>query len=354
MYFIGLKRNTLKQILKNRRTKIMTIDNQKNQRNRGTLISYRPDIKVVDCTLRDGGLVNNFYFDDEFVKALYKANIEAGVDYMEFGYKASTELFNEAEFGKWKFAKEEDIRAIVGENNSPLKISVMADVGRCDYKKDIINKKDSVIDLIRVATYIHQIPTAIEMIKDAKKKGYEVSVNIMAISKVNDEDLTNGLELLAKTDVDVIYLVDSFGAFYPEQIRKLTDKYLTIAEKTGKKVGIHAHNNQQLAFANTIEAAAGGASYLDSTLSGMGRGAGNCFTETLLAFLKNPKYNLIPVMNLVAEYMPKIKASGAVWGYDIPYLLTGVLNSHPSSAIKFIKDNRNDYAKFNQEILDLE
>lgn len=330
------------------------MENQKNQRDTGTLISYRPDIKVVDCTLRDGGLVNNFRFDDNFVRALYKANIEAGVDYMEFGYKASTALFNESEFGKWKFCKEQDIRDIVGENKTDLKISVMTDVGRCDYKKDVINKKDSVIDLIRVATYIHQIPTAIEMIQDAKRKGYDVTVNIMAISKVNDEDLINGLELLAKTDVDVIYLVDSFGSFYPEQIRKLTEKYLAIAERTGKKIGIHAHNNQQLAFANTIEAAAMGASFLDSTLSGMGRGAGNCFTETLLAFLKNPKYDIIPIMNLVSEYIPKIKQDGAVWGYDIPYLLTGILNSHPSSAIKFIKDNRTDYAKFNQELMDLE
>ena len=109
-----------------------------------TLMDYCPDIKIVDCTMRDGGLVNNFAFTDEFVKDLYRANIKAGVDYMEFGYKASKELFSPEEFGKWKFCNEEDIRAIVGENDSPLKISVMADVGRCDYQKDIISKKDSV------------------------------------------------------------------------------------------------------------------------------------------------------------------------------------------------------------------
>ena len=204
--------------------------------NERTLMDYCPDIKVVDCTMRDGGLVNNFSFTDEFVIDLYKANIKAGVDYMEFGYKADKELFDPSEFGKWKFCNEEDIRAIVGENDSPLKISVMADVGRCNYKKDILPKKDSVIDLVRVATYIHQIPAAIKMIEDFKEKGYEVSVNIMAVSKVNTEDLDAGLKLLARSNVDIIYLVDSFGSFYPEQITRLSQKYLDIANASGKIV----------------------------------------------------------------------------------------------------------------------
>ena len=146
------------------------------------LMNYRKEIKVLDATLRDGGLVNDFYFSDEFVKALYQANIKAGVDYMEFGYKASTEMFDIDKFGKWKFCKDEDIRAIVGDNDTDMKISVMADVGRCDYKKDIINREESPIDMIRVATYIHTIPAAVDMIQDAAAKGYETTCNIMAIS----------------------------------------------------------------------------------------------------------------------------------------------------------------------------
>lgn len=319
-----------------------------------TLMNYSPDLKVLDCTLRDGGLVNNFGFTDEFVKDLYEANIKAGVDYMEFGYKASKEIFDPKEFGKWKFCNEEDIRAIVGENDSPLKISVMADVGRCDYKKDILPKSESVIDMIRVATYIHQIPAAIEMIEDFKKKGYEVTVNIMAVSKVNSDDLEAGLELLANSSVDVIYLVDSFGYFYPEQITKFAQKYVKIAEEHGKIVGIHTHNNQQLAFANTIEAIRNGVCLLDATVSGMGRGAGNCYMESLLTFLKNPKYNVRPIIQVVEKHILKIKAEGAVWGYDIPYLLTGILNSHPSTAIKFIKDKRTDYNRLMQELMDME
>ena len=322
------------------------------ERNNGNLIAFRPDIKVVDCTLRDGGLVNNFAFSDEFVKDLYRTNIKAGVDYMEFGYKASKEIFSKEDYGKWKFCEEEDIRAVVGNNDFDLKIAVMTDVGRTDYKNDILKKSDSVIDMVRTAAYIHQIPAAIEMIQDAHDKGYETTINIMAISKVREDELTKGLEILAECDVDVIYLVDSFGAFYPEQMRRLTDMYMNIAEKHGKRIGIHAHNNQQLAFANTIEAVTKGASYLDATVSGMGRGAGNCYMESLLAFLRNPRYNLVPIMDFVQKYIMEEKAKGSIWGYDIPYLLTGVLNCHPSSAIRFTGDQRKDYARFYQELLD--
>lgn len=318
----------------------------------GSLVSYRPDIKVLDCTLRDGGLVNNFGFTDEFVKDLYLANIKAGVDYMEFGYKASKEIFNPKDFGKWKFCNEDDIRAVVGDNMTDLKISVMADVGRTNYKEDILNSKDSVIDMVRVATYINTIPEAIAMIEDAKNKGYETTVNIMAVSKVRDEELDEGLELLGKCGVDAIYLVDSFGAFYPEQIISLSDKYLNVAEKYNKKIGIHAHNNQQLAFANTIEALSVGVSYLDATVSGMGRGAGNCYMELLLSFLRNPKYNKVAIMSFVEKHILKLKEEGVVWGFDIPYMLTGILNSHPSSAIQFMKEKRTDYSMFYQELID--
>lgn len=321
-------------------------------RNNGNLIGFRSDIKVVDCTLRDGGLVNKFYFSDEFVKDLYRTNIKAGIDYMEFGYKASKDIFSREEFGKWKFCEEEDIRAVVGNNDFDMKISVMADVGRTDFRNDILKKEDSVIDMIRTATYIHQIPAAIEMIQDAHEKGYETTVNIMAISKVREEELDHGLQILAESDVDIIYLVDSFGAFYPEQIRRLTDKYMNIAEKNHKKIGVHAHNNQQLAFANTVEALTNGASLLDATVSGMGRGAGNCFMESLLAFLRNPRYNLVPVMDFVQKYIQAERDKGNIWGYDIPYLLTGILNSHPSSAIRFENEGRKDYSRFYQELLD--
>jgi 4-hydroxy 2-oxovalerate aldolase len=328
------------------------MEERKIMKTKGELLSYRPDIKVVDATIRDGGLVNNFYFDDQFIKDLYLANLKAGVDYMEFGYKASKEMFDVNKFGKWKFCNDEDIRAVVGNNETDMKIAVMADVGRCDYKTDIIDKSESPIDLIRVATYINTMPTAIEMVEDAKRKGYETTCNIMAISKNTESDIDTALEMLGKSNVDGIYIVDSYGSLYPEQIRKLADKYLNVAEKYNKFIGIHAHNNQQLAFANTIEACSLGVSYLDATMSGMGRGAGNCAMELLLAFLKNPKYNLYHVLKFIEKHMLKVREEGAIWGYDIPYLLTGHLNQHPSAGIDYIKNNQTAYADFYTTLLD--
>ncbi len=317
-----------------------------------TLMSYTPEIKVMDCTLRDGGLVNDFFFTDEFVKDLYQANIQAGVDYMEFGYKASKSMFDVNKFGKWKFCNDKDIREIVGDNKTDMKISVMADVGRCDFRKDIVAKKDSPIDLVRIATYINTIPAAIEMIEDCTKKGYETTVNIMAISKSNEVDIDAALELLCKSSVGCIYLVDSYGSLYPEQVRRLADKYMEVADKYGKKVGIHAHNNQQLAFANTIEALRRGVSYLDATVSSLGRGCGNCPSELLLGFLKNPKYNIPPILKFIQAHIVPLRESGVVWGYDVPYLLTGILNQHPKSAIQFVKEDRKDYNDFYLELLD--
>ena len=322
------------------------------KKKRGSLLSYRPDIKVVDATLRDGGLVNDFRFSEEFVRDLYAANVAAGIDYMEFGYKASKDIFDEKDFGPWKFCDEDAIRNIVDTNDTDMKLCVMADVGRCDYKKDIIDSKDSVIDMIRVATYVHQMPAAIEMIEDAKAKGYEVTCNIMAISNAKETDIDQALEMVGKSSADGIYIVDSYGSLYPEQIRSIADKYTELGEKYGKYIGMHAHNNQQLAFANTIEAASRGVSLLDATMMSMGRGAGNCAMELLLSFLKNPKYNIFPVLKFLEDYMLPLKESGAVWGYDIPYLLTGRLNQHPSTAIDFSKEKRSDYADFYTDLLD--
>jgi 4-hydroxy 2-oxovalerate aldolase len=322
----------------------------RTEEKKGTWMTYRPDIKVLDCTIRDGGLVNNFNFEDKFVKAVYNACVAAGVDYMEMGYKASKKVFARDGLGVWKFCDEEDIRKIVGDNDTDLKISVMADAERTDYHEDILPKTQSVIDLVRVATYVHQIPTAVDMIKDAHDKGYETTINIMAASQLKESDLDEALNILSKTEVDVIYVVDSFGSLYSEDIQELTAKYLGYAEAAGKKIGIHAHNNQQLAYANTIEAIIRGTSYIDATIAGLGRGAGNCPMELILGFLKNPKFHLRPILECIENSFPELRKSCS-WGFDIPYMLTGQLNQHPRSAISFLSSSRVDYTNFYDSIV---
>ncbi len=318
------------------------------------MMGYSEGTKVLDATLRDGGLVNDFFFPEDFASALYKANLKAGIDYMEMGYKADKELFDPEKFGPLKFCDDDYIRSIVGDNMTDLKLAVMADVGRCNYKEDIRPKDESPFDMVRVATYVNTIPAAVDMIEDAAKKGYETTCNIMAISTGQQENHRIALEALCQTPVDVLYIVDSYGSFYPEQISRVVDVFMDVCAKYGKKIGIHAHNNQQLAFANTIEAVGDGVSFLDATYAGMGRGAGNCSMELLLGMLRNPKYYQFPVIEFVEKHMNKLREQGVVWGYDLQYMMTGMLNQHPRTAIAFTKDGRDDYAEFYKEVVALD
>ena len=313
-------------------------------------MKYRETLRIVDPTLRDGGLVNDFHFTDDFVRALYRANLAAGVDYMEVGYRASKKMFNPADFGPWKFSDDEKILATIGEPAPAIKLSVMADAGRCDFETDIRPRSESPVTLVRVATYLHQMSIALEMIEDAKSKGYEVSCNIMAISAVQEADLRNALDALAKSPVDTVYIVDSFGALYPDDTRRLMDIYLDTVGAAGKGIGMHAHNNQQLAFANTILAAEAGADWLDATYDGMGRGAGNCPMERLVGFIRNPKYKLRPVIDFAGLEMESLRAAGTVWGPSLAYLLTGQFNQHPRAAIAYTKAGRSDIDNFLNEV----
>lgn len=297
-------------------------------------LGYREEIKVVDVTIRDGGLMNDHWFEDSVVRGVYESCIEAGIDYMEIGYINSRAQFPPGEFGPWKHCLEEDIRRIVGNNDTPLKLAAMADAEKSDYKTDILPASESVLDMIRVATYIHQMPLALDMIEDASDKGYETTLNLMAVSTVPESEVKSALEMLARSDVGAVYVVDSFGSLYGEQVRALCNMFLKYCEGTPIEVGIHAHNNRQLAFANTIEAAILGANCVDASFAGLGRGAGNCQMELLLGFLHNPKFRLRPVLKCIEQYIEPLR-SKLLWGYDYPYMITGLLNQHPRAGMAF-------------------
>ncbi|MCK9614078.1 MAG: aldolase catalytic domain-containing protein [Candidatus Omnitrophica bacterium] len=310
---------------------------------------FREKIKVFDCTIRDGGLINNHDFDERFVREVYKALSGAGVDYMEIGYKNSKRLFSPKDFGKWKFCEDSDIEKVITGIKSKTKISVMVDVDRVDIE-DIKPKKESPVDMIRVASYVKDIDKAIFLVNHFADKGYETTVNIMAISRALDNELTEALGQLEKEcKAQVIYIVDSFGALYQETTEFLIKKFKSILKT--KEIGMHAHNNQQLAFANTIEAIIHNANFVDGTVYGLGRAAGNCPLELLIGFLKNPKFDIRPILDLISkEFIPlreKIE-----WGYIVPYAITGMLDEHPKSAIALRdSDKKENYREFYESLL---
>jgi 4-hydroxy 2-oxovalerate aldolase len=291
-------------------------------------------------------LVNNHQFDDQFVRAVYEACVEAGIDYMEIGYKNSKRLFPPGQFGPWKHCDEEDIRRIVGDNPTSLKLAVMCDATKSDWKTEVLPKDQSVLDTIRVAFYANQVSEADDMIRDAAEKGYEVTANFMAVSTNTEQEIDQVLEVIAESPAGVMVVVDSYGAMYAEQVEILVKKYLEYMKPKGKEVGMHAHNNQQLGFANTIEAIIHGANRVDASMAGLGRGAGNCPMELLIGFLRNPKFHIRPIYKVLQDHLLPLSRE-VEWGPFVQYNITGQLNEHPRSAIAArAGDQRDDYVGF--------
>lgn len=317
-------------------------------------ITYRPELKVLDCTIRDGGLINNHLFTDEVVRAVYDTCIEAGIDYMEVGYKNSPRLFPKEEYGAWRHCDEADLNRMFPAHDAEktgLKLCAMADAEKSDFREQIVPREESVLDMIRVAFYAHQVADAVEMIDYCDSLGYETCANLMAVSNVKEVEIDTVLEAIAPTPADVMVIVDSFGYLYREQIDRLYKKYAKAMADTGKEIGIHAHNNQQLAFANTIEAIILGSNRADATMAGLGRGAGNCPMELLLGFLRNPKFHLRPIVKLLQDHILPLRKT-VDWGPSVPYNLTGQMNLHPRAAMEFrAGDTPEDFITFYDKIV---
>ena len=198
--------------------------------------------------------------------------------------------------------------------------------------------------------YVIHIDKAIYLANSFADKGYETCINIMAISRALDNELNEALQQLEEeSKSQVIYIVDSFGALYQESTEFLIKKAKGILKT--KEVGIHAHNNQQLAFSNTIEAIIHNANYLDGTVYGLGRAAGNCPLELLIGFLKNPKFDIRPILDLISKEFISLREK-MEWGYIIPYAITGMLDEHPKAAIE-LRDGKNkeNYREFYESLV---
>jgi 4-hydroxy 2-oxovalerate aldolase len=306
----------------------MGLDTRVNCCPDGLVTDRRRRIKVLDCTIRDGGLCNQWQFDHGVVKRVYEALLASGIDYMEVGYKTRPGLANPDTDGPWRFCAENDLAQVV-ERNKKLQIATMVDVGRID-PSDIPPCADSSIDVIRIATYNHQMGEALRLLDHCLEQGYETFMNVMAVSTLAPDDVDEFLVKLAGSGIHNVAIVDSFGALYPYHVRYLVHKYMNYLGEN-IKVGVHFHNNQQQAFANSIAAIDEGVDFVDATLHGIGRGAGNCPLELLLFYLDNPKYDARPILDLVEEFASM--RDELRWGYHLPYAISGFFNIHPRSAM---------------------
>ena len=211
-------------------------------------------------------------------------------------------------------------------------------------KKYFLNKKNSKISIIRFATHLKDIKKIIPHIKYLKKMGYRIVVNLMQIDKVNETSLREVLKLLANTkSVEVFYFADSFGNLNPKNIEKICK---TIKKNWKKDFGFHAHDNCGFALQNCLTAKENGAKWIDSTVQGMGRGAGNVSTEDLLCSLqefKSFKYDTKPIFNLAQNSFKSLKEKYK-WGKSIYYHLTK-FNIHPSYIQELLIDDRYNHTK---------
>ncbi len=297
--------------------------------------------EILDCTIRDGGYVNNWEFDKKLVREVYRALSKSGVEFVEIGFRGTEKYFDRNKYGLWRFTSEEHIREVT-DNIVGAKLSLMADYGKVE-SDDFCEAKDSVVDLVRIAVHKDNLKGAIGLLGQIKEKGYEVSLNVMGYTNYSEAERKYLVDLLKTAELDYVYIADSYGSLFPDQIVPLFEPLLNIPNI---KVGFHPHNSLQMAFANALEAIRCGVHIIDSTIYGMGRAAGNLPTEIIISFLEkhgSDRYNSIPVLNVIDRFFVSLH-SGNKWGYQLPYMLSGMFQCHPSYAKSLI-----DYKEYTIE-----
>lgn len=287
--------------------------------------------QILDCTIRDGGYLNDWNFDKPLVRELYRNLSRTGIDFIEIGFRNR----QPANKGIWCSTPEELVREIC-TGISGVGVALLVDLGKVDLKL-VPLAGESHVRLYRVACNKTQVTEAITLCDAIKAKGYLVSLNLMGIANYSSQEFDEAIVHIKASSVDYVYFADSYGSMFPYAMKG----YIDALKQTGKKIGFHAHNNLQLAFANTLEALRHGIDIVDGTVYGMGRGAGNLPLEVLLTYLErvkgHNKYNALPVLDLVDRYFMKIHQE-VKWGYNLPYMLSGSNSVHPNYA-KYMLDH---------------
>ncbi len=289
--------------------------------------------KIIDCTLRDGGHLIEWKFSFECGKASYYAAIKSGVDFFEIGYRYPPTKKDLGEFG---YCRDDFLLSLI-KPSEKCKLLCMIDAGKCE--SSLFNECSPEITPlkgVRVAAYPYELKKALDLVEDLKKKKYEVFLNLMAYSAISPMQFKILEEWDKKDILSGVYFADSFGSFLPSEIPK---HYALLKNIGFKRIGFHPHNNLQLAFANTLMAIDSGAQYVDASIFGMGRGAGNLPIEVLLGYFEkrgNKKYNTVSYLDVIERYYLSLYKEHD-WGYKLTSLLSGLKNIHPYYVEELVK-----------------
>lgn len=291
---------------------------------------------LLDCTFRDGGYYTNWEFDDNLVRSYLRAVEQAGVDVVEIGYRA---LNNKSWSGYLFYTPDEYLNKVA--INSTVKLAVMVDSGDIiseglDKALSFFPASHEKISVVRVAAHKHEVEKSIPFLNELKKRGYQTCLNLMGFQQYTEIELKERLKTpLFNQSVDVLYFADSFGSMSIEDVRKSVS---LLKRFWDKEVGFHAHNNQGAALSNALVAIEEGVEWIDSTVTGMGRGAGNLATEEILIQLsrQNAKYDPVPMMGIIHDYFEPLKRKES-WGASIAYGIAALNGMHPTYIQKLYK-----------------
>lgn len=294
-------------------------------------------MKLFDCSMRDGGYMNNWYFSKEQARACYSATKDCGIEYCEIGFRR-----NEHTNGPWFYTPESLVNETYGDIVTPeCRLAIMAQMGTFTID-DFVPKSESHISMVRVLIAYHckdkddskldteLIHETVDMCKKLKELGYEVSINIGRIDKMSDEQIQETCEIIKDAPIEYFYLADTYGNL---GIYKMRQILANINKYYDGKVGFHAHDNLKNASVKAIDALYNGADIVDVTFGGFGRGSGNAKSEYVLAHFEDRK--LLPALLYTDKWIQSYKESG------VPYLLSGLKSMHVNYAIEVIEKHEN-------------
>lgn len=299
-------------------------------------------MNILDCTIRDGGYYTNWDFDRKLVLDYCKLVKSLPIDIIEIGYRGNKN--KESYFGEYYFLTINNLKKIKSAIGKTKKIAIMIDLKDwkdiSDLKKNLSECR-KIVEIVRFAVDPKKIDKAKKFLKVTKELGFKVAINLMYSHLLIEKNKYLEKVINLKKYFDVIYIVDSYGTLITGDVQKIIQKIKTLDSNI--PIGFHAHNNLEMALSNTLEAINNKINYIDCTLTGMGRGAGNLKTELLLTYLnlKNKKIKINDYKNLanVVDQFEEIKLKQK-WGTSLPYMISGSTASPQAKVMQLIQSKR--------------
>jgi len=298
---------------------------------------------ILDCTLRDGGYYNAWDFNVELINDYLQAMYALPVDYVELGFRT---LDSNGFKGACAYTTDRFIRQL--DVPEELKLGVMVNASEIvNHKKGLVSALSqlfnpvakSPLTLVRIACHMHEFESALPGCLWLKEMGYEVGINLMQIAERSKEEIEKVAYLASKHPIDVLYFADSMGGMSPEHTSEII---ATLRREWNGPLGIHTHDNMGRAMANSMRAVSDGVTWVDSTVTGMGRGAGNVQTEYLaieMAEYKQVSLNLTPLLSVIDKHFKPLQSKYG-WGMNTYYYLSGKHGIHPYFVQKMLSDSR--------------